>query len=227
MHVVLFDIDGTLVSKQSTEANERERFRRAIADVVGRSPPTEPWRYDGMVDPEICRLLLVEIGLSAEEVARCLQRVIARVGEVYLAMEKRPVLNNGVDTLLRVVTASSNHKLGVLTGNLSAVAEEKLRLTGIRAHFAETFYSNGYFDRGEMVRDAVQACVRKYGIRDSQAVAILGDTPRDMEAANANNARAVGVATGFYSIDELASAGASAVFRILEPRNELLKALGF
>ncbi|WP_455286366.1 HAD family hydrolase [[Eubacterium] cellulosolvens] len=227
MHVVLFDIDGTLVSKQSTEANERERFRRAIADVVGRSPPTEPWRYDGMVDPEICRLLLVEVGLGAEEVARHLQRVIARVGEVYLAMEKRPVLNDGVDTLLRVVTASSNHKLGVLTGNLSAVAEEKLRLTGIRAHFAETFYSNGYFDRGEMVRDAVQACVRKYGIRDSQAVTILGDTPRDMEAANANNARAVGVATGFYSIDELASAGASAVFRILEPRNELLKALGF
>ena len=95
-------------------------------------------------------------------------------------------------------------------------------IPGIVEGTATMFDSEAYF-----TKNSFQACVRKYGIRDSQAVTILGDTPRDMEAANANNARAVGVATGFYSIDELASAGASAVFRILEPRNELLKALGF
>jgi len=226
MHVVLFDIDGTLVLKRSTEANERERFRRAISDVVGRSPPTEPWRYDGMVDPEICRLLLIEVGLSPDSADKHLQAVVGRVGEIYLTMEKRPVLNDGVHELLRILSTSSNHKLGVLTGNLSAVAEEKLRLTGIRAYFAETFYSNGYFDRGDLVRDSVNACVRKYGLCDSRAVTIVGDTPRDIEAANANGARAIGVASGFYSVSELARAGAVAVFRSLDPCNALLEALG-
>jgi len=105
MHVVLFDIDGTLVMKRSTEANERERFRRAVFDVVGRSPPTEPWRYDGMVDPEICRLLLMDVGLSPDVAAKHLQAVVDRVAEIYLTMEKRPVLNDGVDELLGILSA--------------------------------------------------------------------------------------------------------------------------
>jgi len=225
MHVILFDIDGTLVMKRSTEANERERFRRAVSDVVGKTPPTEPWRYDGMVDPEICRLLLIEVVLRPHEVSLFLGKVIARVEEIYLTMDKEPVLNEGVDELLRILGGSSHSRLGVLTGNLSVVGEEKLRLTGIREYFQEAFYSNGYFDRGELVRDAVRTCTRKYQLSDSGAVTIVGDTPRDMEAAKANNATAVGVATGFYSTSELEGAGASAVFQSLKPGNELLKAL--
>lgn len=226
MHMILFDVDGTLVLKQSTDANERERFRRAIADEVGISPPTEPWRYDGMVDPQICRLLLIDVGLNEEGVTEHLRRVIERVGQLYLAMEKRPALNHGVYELLKILSTSSKHKLGVLTGNLSVVAEEKLRLTSIRAYFGETFYSDGYFGRSELVRDAVHTCVRKYGLRDTRAVIIVGDTPRDIEAAKSNGAKAVAVASGFFSERELADAGADAVFPGLSPRDELLKALG-
>ncbi len=225
MRVILFDIDGTLVSKESTETNERERFRRAVYDVLGRSPSIEPWRYDGMVDPEICRRLLIEVGLSSDEAAECLQEVIARAGEIYLTRENPPVLNRGVDELLRILSASSDHRLGVLTGNLATVAEEKLRLTGIRSYFAETFYSNGYFDRGDLVRDAVDACVRKYRLLGKRAATIVGDTPRDIEAANANGAKSVGVASGFYSESELGRAGADAVFPTLTPCAELLDTL--
>jgi len=225
MHVVLFDIDGTLVKKRSTEANERERFRRAVSDVVGKTPATEPWRYDGMVDPEICRLLLIELGLRPHEVSQHLDKVIARVEDIYLTMDKEPVLNEGVDELLPILSSSSHSRLGVLTGNLSVVGEEKLHLTGIREYFQEAFYSNGYSDRGELVRDAVRTCVRKYQLCDSRAVTIVGDTPRDIEAAKANNAMAVGVATGFYLPGELERAGASAVFQSLKPSNELLRAL--
>lgn len=226
MHVVLFDIDGTLVLMRSTQANERERFRHAISDVVGRAPPTEPWRYDGMVDPEICRLLLIETSLSPDSAARHLRAVLGRMAEIYLTMHKRPVLNDGVEELLRILSTSSNHRLGVLTGNLSAVAKEKLRLTGIRGYFAETFCSDGYFDRGALVRDAVDACVRKYRLRGNGAVTIVGDTPRDMEAANANGATAIGVASGSYPASELTKAGAVAVFQSLDPSSALLAALG-
>ena len=226
MRVILFDIDGTLVAKRSTQADERERFKRAVLDVTGRSPPMEPWRYDGMVDPEICRRLLLEVGLSSDAASEHLQRVIFRAGEIYLAGKKRPILNDGVGDLLRILSASSGHKLGVLTGNLSTVAEEKLRMTGIRRYFAETFCSNGYFDRADLVRDAVSACVRKYRLRANGDVTIVGDTPRDVEAANANAARVLAVASGFYSVSELRAAGATLVFPNLRPSNELLAALG-
>jgi phosphoglycolate phosphatase-like HAD superfamily hydrolase len=226
MHMILFDIDGTLVLKQSTDANERERFRRAIVEEVGISPPTEPWRYDGMVDPQICRLLLIDIGLSENAAAEHLQRVIERVGQTYIAMEKHPVLNDGVGDLLKILSVSSKHKLGVLTGNLSVVAEEKLRLTGIRAYFGETFYSDEYFERGDLVRDAIHKCARRYRLRGNESVTIVGDTPRDMQAAKSNGAKSVAVATGFFSESELAAAGADAVFRSLSPCDDLLEVLG-
>jgi phosphoglycolate phosphatase len=227
MHVLLFDIDGTLVLKQSTEANELERFRRAIVDEVERSPPTQPWGYDGMVDPQICRLLLVDVGLGESAADKHLRRVIERVGQIYMAMEKHPVLNDGVGELLKTLSVSSRHKLGVLTGNLSVVGEEKLRITGIRAYFDETFYSDGYFERRDLVREAVDACVTKYRLRGKGSVTIIGDTPRDVEAAKSSGAKAIAVATGFFSESELASAGPDAVFRDLNPRSDLLKALDF
>lgn len=226
MHVVLFDIDGTLVLKQSTDPSERERFRRGVADEVGISPPTEPWRYDGMVDPQICKLLLIDIGLDENAVAEHLQSVIERVGQIYVAMEKNPGLNDGVRELLKILNASSKHRLGVLTGNLSAVAEEKLRLTGIRSYFGETFYSDGYFERRDLVRDAIRTCVERYRLRDNESVTIVGDTPRDIQAAKSNRARGVAVASGFFSERELAAAGADAVFGSLSPSEDLLRVLG-
>jgi phosphoglycolate phosphatase-like HAD superfamily hydrolase len=225
MRVILFDIDGTLVTKVSTDAAERERFRRAVYDEVGRSPPIEPWRYDGMVDPQICRFLMIDVGLSENGANDHLRNVIDRVGQIYMTTEKRPVLNNGVGKLLEILSVSSKPKLGVLTGNLSVVAEEKLRLTGIRAYFVETFYSDGYFERGELVRDAVHTCVGKYRLRDNESVTIVGDTPRDVEAAKNNGAKAIAVASGSFSEGDLAAAGPDAVFPDLNPRRELLRAL--
>jgi phosphoglycolate phosphatase-like HAD superfamily hydrolase len=225
MHIILFDIDGTLVKKSSTEADERERFRRAVYDEVGRSPPIEPWRYDGMVDPQICRLLLIDVGLSENAADEHLERVIERVGQIYVAMEKQPVLNEGVSKLLKILRSSSRHRLGVITGNLSVVAEEKLRLTGTRAYFAETFYSDGYFERAELAKAAVSTCVGKYRLRGEEFVTIVGDTPRDVEAAKSNGAKAVAVASGFFSEGELTAAGADAVFHDLSPRGDLLRAL--
>jgi phosphoglycolate phosphatase-like HAD superfamily hydrolase len=139
-------------------------------------------------------------------------------------MEKRPMLNDGVDRLL-VVLRASKQKLGVLTGNISVVAEEKLRLTGIRDYFEEAFYSDGYFDRGDLVRSAVKTCVRKYRLRDNGEVTVIGDTPRDVEAAKQSGVRILAVASGFFSESELTAAGPNAVFRDLNPSRELLRAL--
>jgi phosphoglycolate phosphatase len=227
MHVILFDIDGTLMKKTSTDADERERFRRAVYEEIGRSPPVEPWRYDGMVDPQICKLLLIEVGLSKGAADEHLQRVIERVGQIYVAAEKRPVLNDGVGKLLKILSSSSTHKLGVMTGNLSVVAEEKLRVTRTRAYFAETFCSNGYYERAELAKAAIRTCVRKYGLRGEESVTIVGDTPRDVEAAKSNGAKAVAVASGFFSEGELTAAGPDAVFHDLNPCDELLRALDF
>ena len=47
-------------------------------------------------------------------------------------------------------------------------------------------------------------------------VLVVGDTPRDINAAQAAGAIGVGVATGKYSVDALQSAGADYVVPTLE-----------
>jgi phosphoglycolate phosphatase-like HAD superfamily hydrolase len=47
-------------------------------------------------------------------------------------------------------------------------------------------------------------------------VFVVGDTPKDLEAARAAGAVSVGVATGKYSVDEMVEAGGDHVLGSLE-----------
>ncbi|HYB84283.1 MAG TPA: HAD hydrolase-like protein [archaeon] len=224
--VILFDIDGTILSTSATEESERRRYVDTIRDVVGVEPSVAPWRFAGMVDPQICKILLTELGLSDNEVKTFLPKVLARMGEVYRDMEKTVTLNRGVRELLVILASSTDYVTGILTGNLTAVAEEKLSVTAVRAYFSELFCANGYFDRRSLVEDAVRTCVAKHELNGRGDVVIVGDTPRDVEAANTSKATSVGVASGSYTTSQLSEAGAKYVYPNLEPTNELLEGLG-
>jgi phosphoglycolate phosphatase-like HAD superfamily hydrolase len=224
--VVLLDIDGTLLSTAITEEGEGRRYVETIRDVVGKEPYVVPSRFAGMVDPQICKILLSEMGLSNDEVEYFLPKVLTRMGEVYGKMEKKVALNTGVTGLLAILATSPRHVTGVLTGNLRAVAEQKLTCTGILAYFSELFCADDYFDRASLVENAVRTCVRKYGLKSTKDVVIVGDTPRDIEAANASHATSVGIASGVYNRTQLIEAGATCVYPNLEATKELLAGLG-
>jgi phosphoglycolate phosphatase-like HAD superfamily hydrolase len=107
-----------------------------------------------------------------------------------------------------------------------AVAEEKLTCTGIRGYFSELFCADGYFDRTSLVENAVRTCVAKHELNSRMDVVVVGDTPRDIQAANASHAASVGVASGVYTAEQLSSAGAIHVYPSLEPTRKLLAVLG-
>lgn len=223
--VVLFDIDGTLLSTEVTEESEKDRYVDAIRDVVGKEPFVSPPRFAGMVDPQICTILLEELGLSKEEVNRFLPKVLVRMSEVYRKMEKKLDLNLGVAGLLATLAISPGHITAVVTGNLEEIAEQKLIQTDIRAYFSRLFCADHYFDRMVLVKDAVRACVKQYGLCTRSDVIVIGDTPRDIDAANAAQATSVGIASGVYNIDQLKDAGAAYAYSSLKPTRELLAAL--
>jgi len=179
-----------------------------------------------MVDPQICKILLTEIGLQKEEIDHIMPEVLTRIGERYRGTKKKLVLNPGVESLLQILVRSAGIVTGVLTGNLNAVAEEKLRNTGIRSCFSILFCADNYFDRPTLVKDAVHACVTKFHLKKENDVVIIGDTPRDIEAANASHATSVGIASGIYSVNQLQEARAAQVYASLEPTPALLATLG-
>jgi phosphoglycolate phosphatase-like HAD superfamily hydrolase len=59
---------------------------------------------------------------------------------------------------------------------------------------------------------AIERLAEAGGGHGSREVYVIGDTPLDIAAAQANGARSLAVATGFFSADELAAAGAGLVF---------------
>ena len=225
-YVILFDIDGTLLSSAATEHDERLRYLKTIREVVGKEPSVEPARFGGMVDPQICRILLTELGLSDEKVTYFLPKVLTRMGEVYRKMDKKVVLNNGVRELLPRLAKSPRHSLGVLTGNLLTVATEKLSSATIESYFSDVFCADRYVDRTSLVVDAVTSCVAKYQLPSCRNVMIVGDTPRDVVATNASGATSIGVASGVFSISQLSEAGAMQVYTGLEPSPQFLAGLG-
>ena len=222
----MFDIDGTLISSSAADEDEKRRYFNTIHEVVGVKESIVPSRFAGMVDPQICKILLTEAGLDDEKVTYFLPKVLTRMGEVYRDMKKKPLLNEGVRELLQILAKSRNHILGVLTGNLSAVTMEKLKVTGIDSYFTEHFSADDYFDRNHLVEDAVKTCAAKHNLSDRKNVVIIGDTPNDINAANAARAASIGIASGVFSLEQLSQSHPTFVFPDFKPSEELLKALG-
>ncbi len=119
----------------------------------------------------------------------------------------------------------------VLTGNIRSVAEVKLAALGLREWLDLCIgaYGDDHEDRTELVavarRRAAAVHSRSAAAFDGTATVVIGDTPLDIAAALAAGARAVGVATGSYSADDLAMAGADAVLPDLTDTAVVLRAL--
>lgn len=226
-HVILFDIDGTLVSSQKSELDESRRYVDAIREVTGKDTLVSPSRFAGMVDPQICRIILAETGINEPELDNYLPKVLSRMAVVYKKMPKEVVLNRGVQGLLELLSHSTRHVLGVLTGNISIIAKEKLTAARIDQYFKEGFYADNYEDRNHLVEDAVRSCVSKYSLANAKNVIIVGDTPLDVKAARASYATSIGIASGVYSMETLSLSGATMTFPNLTPTNDLLSSLSF
>jgi phosphoglycolate phosphatase-like HAD superfamily hydrolase len=77
-------------------------------------------------------------------------------------------------------------------------------------------YGSDSPDRPELTKLAIAKAARLHDPLDPTQVFVLGDTPRDIEAANAAGAVSIGVATGKYSVDALRQAGGAHVLASLE-----------
>jgi len=119
----------------------------------------------------------------------------------------------------------------VLTGNVRSVAEVKLAALGLREWLDLCIgaYGDDHEDRTELVHVARRRAAAVHGRSAAAfggtATVVIGDTPLDISAALAAGARAVGVATGSHSADDLAMAGADAVLTDLTDTAAVLRAL--
>ena len=111
--------------------------------------------------------------------------------------------------------------LGLGTGNLRRAAYLKLASVGLDGYFAGGGFGDDHVDRAEVLRDGA----REIGWREGARLAVIGDTEHDIAAARALGAFALAVATGWTSMDDLASHEPDAVLADLSDRDRVMALL--
>jgi phosphoglycolate phosphatase len=213
--ILLFDIDGTLVSSGGAGA---VAWRRAFEELHGI--PADIGRYTdaGMTDPDVgVKTFAAVLGRdpSPTELAQVLQRRLEHLPEAVAQSEGYRVLP-GVPERLRQLS-HAGQLLGLITGNGDGAAFIKLARGDLMRWFTFGAYATAGADRAAIVREALRRGEALLGADvPNSDVFVIGDTPLDIEAAHAVGCTAIAVATGHYDADALRDAGADHVLGTLE-----------
>ncbi len=209
--LVLFDIDGTLLSAGGISARALEA---ALVETFGTAGPAAGFDYSGKTDPQIVRELMRGAGLGDAAIDElrplALERYSSRLADWIRPEHVRP--KPGVLALLESLERQPGVRLGLLTGNLEPCARLKLEPIG-----ANRFFDFGAFgsDDEDRYRLPVVALARA---RDATGVAfegedtvIVGDSVHDVLCGREVGVRAVAVSTGKTPPATLAEASPDAL----------------
>jgi phosphoglycolate phosphatase len=213
--VLLFDIDGTLVS---TGGAGRKALELAFGELHQRDDAIATFKLGGMTDRAIVRQGLELIGQPPTDAAIAL--VIAKYLE-FLALEvpkveeEKYVVHPGMREAI-AAGKKMGAAIGLGTGNMKNGAKIKLSRVGLYEQFQFGGFGDDHELRPELIRRGAQRGVRLLRVNWSDArIVVIGDTPHDIAAAHAIEAQCMAVGTGGFTLEQLKEAGADWAFENL------------
>ncbi|MEW6336521.1 MAG: HAD family hydrolase [Acidobacteriota bacterium] len=219
--LVLFDIDGTLIS---TGGRAAAALGGALERTFGRPVRWSSFRYSGKTDPQIVFELMAQSGIERTAVEARLSEVfehyLTRL-ESSLAGDTVRVLP-GVRELLDRLGQEPGVRLGLLTGNVRDGAAVKLRAAGLDGRFEVGAFGSDDERRDHLVPIARERALTCWGesFPGTQTI-VVGDAEPDVRCARAGGARAVAVATGGTPLAALQALRPDALLDSLEPERAL------
>lgn len=227
MKLVLFDIDGTILWTNGAGRRAMEGALHAVFGELGDSS----YRYDGKTDAQIVREQMRAAGFNDAAIdgrmADVLADYLARLEAELSSRVSIATAYEGVAELIDAVEAHDAHVLGLLTGNIVDGARLKLSAVGIDfTRFAVGAYGSDAESRPALPAIAIARAKASLGLHiPGDRVVIVGDTPSDIACGRSVGARAIAVATGHYSVEELAAHNPAAVFADLRDTAAVLHAI--
>jgi phosphoglycolate phosphatase-like HAD superfamily hydrolase len=212
---ILFDVDGTLIS---TGGAGTRSWRWAFDQLYGIPADIGEFSEAGMTDPVVARRTfrsVLDREPAEREMGRLLAAYLERLTEEVETSEAYRVLPGAEELLPRL--CEGGLLLGIVTGALEAAAHIKLSRARLNRFFSFGGYGSDSEDRTELTRRAIDRAGAILGRELAPApVYVVGDTPKDIEAARGVGAVAVGVASGHYSTEALGLAGADIILPSLQ-----------
>lgn len=222
MHVVLFDIDGTLVR---TGGAGKAAMEGALLSAFGVAEIRDVVPYSGRTDTAIVGDLLAAHGLDPTPANRAALRDAYLVNLPGSLAAKGGEVCPGVPELLAALARRPGVVLGLLTGNVRAGARIKLDHFHLWDFFTCGGFGDDHHDRDDVARAALaDARARVGGVVNPADVWVIGDTPLDVSCARAIGANAVAVATGWHPVGELTGCNPDFIFDDLSDHTQLLAA---
>jgi phosphoglycolate phosphatase len=210
--LVLFDIDGTLLIRASSE--HASAVVAAIEEVWGVAlDGLPPLKAAGRTDIEIARQILLHAGVEGEafdERRAMFQEASARHYATLVPADLSERHAPGAMTTLDLLAGDPAIRLSLVTGNLEEVAHLKLASARLGTYFerGQGGFGSDAEDRLELPRIARQRAATWNAGEPwpRETTVVVGDTPRDIACARADGVHVIAIPTGPYPADELRDA---------------------
>jgi phosphoglycolate phosphatase-like HAD superfamily hydrolase len=220
MHLVLFDIDGTLIDSGGAGIRSLDL---AFKELFSIENAFDGINMAGKTDLQIMKEGLTRYGIS-------INGNLAAITDAYLRHLQREISNSkkhvkpGIYNILRELSFMENVRMGLLTGNLEPGARIKLEPFNLNRYFPTGAFGSDDEDRDNLLPIAIKRFEGLYRTKIKFFnCTVIGDTPRDVYCSKPYGAKSIGVATGTYNADVLKQAGADYVFEDFSDYSHLLQ----
>lgn len=225
--IVLFDIDGTLLLSHGAG---RTAMEAALVGTFG-TPGPATYRYDGKTDKLIVRETMRAEGFSDAvidaQMPLVLERYLAGLDTALADVTRQAYALPGIRAIVDAVERADDLVLGLLTGNVVTGARAKLRAVALEFdRFVVGAFGSDHEDRPQLPPIARERASRLLGYDvPGDRLVIIGDTPADIHCGRGVGARAIAVATGGYTVTQLAAHDPAATFANLSDTPLVLEAI--
>ena len=225
MRLVLFDIDGTLITDRGAA---RDAFASALDSVYDYRGDLSRYDFSGRTDPQIARMVLRDADWSNDDIdARLPQLWDAYLGGLARnATPERVLTLPGIRTLVDELSSHSSVILGLLTGNIEPGARLKLGGAALNEYFPFGAFGSDSADRNQLPPIAMQRAADMHGraFRGSEVV-IIGDSIYDVRCGVPYDAITIAIASGKTPAETLRAENPRFFFENAEDLGALMSAI--
>jgi phosphoglycolate phosphatase len=204
MKLLLFDIDGTLMSARGIP---RTAMYDALVERFGTFKYDNTFNFSGRTDWEIVEHLLAHAGVDAEinkELVHAILKDFVRLLAEKLKNGFQPIIYPGIRDLLEKLAQRQDVKLGLVTGNVKDGARLKLAFAGLDHYFVVGGFGDDSNNRNDLPPLAIRRAQDHYQtVFSKQDIWVIGDSVHDIICAKVNQLRSLAVATGWTPYQDL------------------------
>jgi phosphoglycolate phosphatase len=226
MKLVLFDIDGTLITDGGAS---REAFGHALTATYDYAGDLSRYDFSGRTDPQIATMVLRDAGMPdgvIDERMPALWRVyLDRLA--HNATSARVRVLAGMRELVAALAATDGITLALLTGNIEPGARLKLAPAELNAYFTFGAFGSDSPRREELPPIAVERASSTNGGHRFRGrdVVIIGDSIYDVRCGVPHDATTIAIASGKTSAERLQAENPHHFFHSAEQTEEILRAI--